>query len=444
MFNRKAVESALRKARALWGRLRQSDYPNGAMIFCSESIAEVAHPLLPLQRRVYSCGRHFDTTVLRAHLETERAPAFGIIVIDGSESCIGSARGIGSAVCDIAKLAQVSSTAGSSTRRGGSSAARYGRLREEADLAFLRRVVERSEVLLHQATGIILAGKADTKQRLFRELTPSLQKRVLCTLDLPCSAGLEGLRLAACRAAHAVATDAQKKNEGALNRFMELLEKPTSESGVIEVCYGRLHTLAALEMGAVETLLVAEGCDEDTWEALAESHATVLVKVPAHSDFGVQFCSSFRVGGCLRWPLDPDLLEGDDEGLDSCASAELRRAMSTPLELASTSGKTSPMEVDALTVASTSGSSFHCTVKEQDATDTSEGRASDEVMSWLRAALIESLGDEASAESLVICVTVLLEDESTDGLEAQAQVREMLLGEQVPLNIIDELAERVQ
>eukprot|EP00973_Karenia_brevis_P062370 8673278-Karenia_brevis.AAC.1 len=51
VFNRKAVESALRRARALWGRLPQSEYPNGAVIFCSDSIAEVARPLRPLQRR---------------------------------------------------------------------------------------------------------------------------------------------------------------------------------------------------------------------------------------------------------------------------------------------------------------------------------------------------------------------------------------------------------
>eukprot|EP00973_Karenia_brevis_P043502 6028331-Karenia_brevis.AAC.1 len=93
---------------------------------------------------------------------------------------------------------------------------------------------------------------------------------------------------------------------------MELLEMPVSESGGIKVCYGRAQTLAALDLGAVETLLVAEGDNEDEWTTLAASHATDVVRVQDQSAQGMQFCSSFRVRGCLRWPVDPDLLDEDD------------------------------------------------------------------------------------------------------------------------------------
>jgi len=445
VFNRAAVEASLRRARALWGRLRQTDYPHGAMIFCSEDIAEVVHPLHPLQGRVYSCGQHFDTSILRAQVEAENAPPFGLIVLDGSDACIGSARGIGSTACDVSMLSHVSSTAGSSTRRGGQSALRYSRLRDEADLAFLRRVVERAEKLLHQARGVILAGKADTKHRLFQELSPSFKARVLCTLDLPCSAGLDGLRLAASRAVSAVAASSQGKIEKQLSNFMELLELPVSESGGLSVCYGHSQTLAALHLGAVETLLVAEGNDEATWKHLAALHATHVVRVPALSPQGVQFCSSFGVGGCLRWPVDPDLLEEKEEPEvhvfddDDSICAETIYAGSEPRF----EKRISPVPSEAPTFANSDTASLTDAEMGAEAMKVCEAHTSDSIHSWLKDVLTHALDNEASAESLAVCVGVVLEDDSTDINEALGQVKEMLLGEQVPLDIIDELARRV-
>jgi len=108
-FNRMAVEAALRRAVALWGRLKLSEHANGAIFFCSEEVAEAVHPLQPLQRRLYRCGKRFKTEVLHEQLEVEKSPAYGLIVIDGSDAIIGTAHGLGmvassSMVCKLAHL----------------------------------------------------------------------------------------------------------------------------------------------------------------------------------------------------------------------------------------------------------------------------------------------------------------------------------------------------
>lgn len=438
VFNRVAVEASLRRARALWSRLQQSDYPNGAIIFCSESIAEVAHPLRPLLRRVYSCGRTFDTSVLRAQLDAEKAPAYGLIVIDGSDACIGAARGIGSGACDVSLLSRVTSTAGASTRRGGQSALRYARLREEADLAFLRRVVERAEQHLQNARGIILAGKADTKNRLLQELTAPLKTRLLCTLDLPCSASLEGLRMAAARAAQAVTNSGMQEIETTITHFMELLQMLEAEG--TRACYGRAQTLKALDLGAVDTLLVAEG-DEAEWTALAAMHSTNIVKVQAQTAQGVEFCSSFRVGGCLRWLLSHELLDEDFENAQAVLASREEENSTPPDDICAFEKETS---LPALTNTSTikgdrSAPPTSCGEGEVEDAQVPQAFAIDGLCSWLEDKLLGALGNEASAEALCVCVGVVLDCEPSDRSDALVQVREMLLTENVPVDIVEEL-----
>merc|ERR1719471_15803 len=261
-FNRLAVETALRRAAALWGRLVPAEFPNGALVFCSEALAEVVHPPKPLRRRVYSCGRHFDVTVLREQLEAERAPEYGIIVIGGSDAAIGTARGLGAgahaAGCTVTTLARISSTAASRTRRGGQSALRYSRLREEADLAFLRRVAEKAQLLLQNVRALVLAGKADSKRRLLFELPALLRGKVICVLDSSYNAGDEGLRQAAFRAQSAASAEINREADEALCRFLERVAMPTTPSET-QVCYGVAQTAAALRLGAVRTLLMAAG-----------------------------------------------------------------------------------------------------------------------------------------------------------------------------------------
>merc|ERR1712110_496222 len=104
----------------------------------------------------------------------------------------------------------------------------YERNRAIADQAFLRQVAEKSEKLLANVKGCVLAGKADAKQRLEPELSVSLRKRIVFRADLPCDASADALRLAAFRAAEAVGSASGQAEQDALVAFMERVSKPDS------------------------------------------------------------------------------------------------------------------------------------------------------------------------------------------------------------------------
>lgn len=444
VFNRAAVEAALRRAVALWGRLKVSDYPNGAIIFCSEEIAAAIHPPRVLQSRLYSCGRHFDTSVLQEQLESERAHAYGIIVIDGSDACIGSAKGLGMTSrsgCSLKVLANISSTTAAKTRRGGQSALRYARNREIADLAFLRKVAERAGPLLADVRGIVLAGKADAKNRLLPELAEPLRKSVICILDLPCSAGIEGLRLAAARAASAADSDYGREARDALSCFMERVATADDVSGTT-CCYGKVQTVVALNSGAVETLLISaesEAIDELT--NLAKSHGTQVYLVDDSSSQGSQFCNSFIMGGCLRWSVDPALLDAeeqddaqfeDGEGSTSASSCEafsidVTKAVELPANSTALPESALPYTVDACGPDETSV----------------ELADRPEVLAWLTDRLATALEDSSTADALVAGVEVVLGDEVPIQEDALNNAIELLAGEGVPQRILEELKEKV-
>merc|ERR1711953_391092 len=110
---------------------------------------------------------------------------------------------------------------------------------------------------------------------------------------------------------------------------MERVAMPDDVSG-ITCCYGKAQTVAALKMGAVEILLVSVASEDvDELTNLAKSHSAPVFEVEDVSGRGSQFCNSFIMGGCLRWPVDPELLDreeqidaqhGDDEDSTSAGS----------------------------------------------------------------------------------------------------------------------------
>jgi len=397
----------------------------------------------PLKGRLYSCGRHFDTTFLREQLAIAKAPVYGIIVIDGSDAVIGTASGVGTTTCHSAltRLDHMKSNTASQTRRGGQSALRYSRLREAEDLAFRRRVAERAAESLAGVRSLILAGKADTKRRLLPELTQQLRDKLACVIDLPCGANdKDALREAALRAGGT--TDAERRSsvEDSVRLFLETLQKPDAEAGIL-CCYGEQQTSVAISMGAVEIVLVASECvsrgfkrTPTEWNTLATQYGTKMQVIEACSEDATHFCSGFGVGGLLRWALDPDLL-GDTESETIEEPSNNNPAGNDCHALASGSAVGAPT-ADWVTQERNSAVASIAEVTEP------EEKTSDllsSVFPWLGEVLLEALGDETSAEALSMCAEVILGDESTERSEAVSQAVSMLLTEGVPVEVVDEL-----
>lgn len=424
VFNRLSVERALTRASALWKRLAQKDYPNGFVIFCSDEVVEVVHPPKPLRRRVYNCGRHFATSVLHEAIEAGRGPVYGGIAIDGAEATFGKVQGLCStsdAAPTVTKLGHLTSTTASRTRRGGQSALRYSRLRDEAELAFLRKVVEHAKSLFPDVRGIIVAGKADMKRKLLLELPEFMQKQVICSVDLPGAADLDGLRKAAFSATGAALSKEQDVVELAVQRFLELSVLASDGDGA-QCCYGLSQTTVALRMGAVEELLVSKDFNTGDFtvadlKELANVHGASVLEIQPRSEKTVQFCKSFQVGARLRWAVPVDLLEEEMPHVGN--EIVMNNDCST----------------DAITLHMAEAPT--CTPTESCA------HLQGDVISWLEAELGNSF-DAASSQALATCVDVILSDDATPAEELVSQVEIVLLDEGVCEAVVSEFKFRWQ
>merc|ERR1712110_682884 len=134
------AEAVLSRALALW---RPGEFPNGLVIFSSKKFVEAMHQLQPLHSQTYTYDNHFDTSEVMEALKMCRA-TYGVIVIDGDEATIGTGQASASGSLKdvtVSKVGHFSAHIGSRIRRGGQSALRYGRLRDGAELAFLKKIV---------------------------------------------------------------------------------------------------------------------------------------------------------------------------------------------------------------------------------------------------------------------------------------------------------------
>jgi len=366
-------------------------------VYCSEEFAEICHPPVPLRHRVYNCGRRFETSVVEDGLQAEQSSCVGLIAIDGNEASLGTVHGLaGAAVPTVTSLHHMESVIHSRHRKGGQSQSRFSNLRDEAEMAFLRQVAERADMVFPDVEHIVVAGKANLKRKLLPELPQRLGARVLCVVDLPCSAGPACLRQVAHRAREVAQVAENRIAEAAVERFMELAVGAGDEA---YCCYGLRQTEMALELGAVEMLFVSFSSPEvERLKALAALHDAEVVEVAPRTEVTEQFCTGYSVGACLRWALDFDLLEGDGLVEDGVS------------------------EEDALA---------DDLAPEDDAGDAVRwvGQAAQEGLSvWVRERLQEALGDAASAEALAVCVEVLV----PDSIE---EVEPMLVQEGVPQGV---------
>lgn len=451
-FNRLSVERALTKAVAQWKRLASKDFPSGVLLFSSEEFVEVVHPPVPLRRRVYSCSRHFDTSVLQRAIDAETGAVYGAIAIDGEEATFGNVRGLSTASGSapvVAKAGHLKSTTAARTRRGGQSALRYSRLRDESELAFLRKAAETAASLFTDVRGLILAGKADMKHKLLSQLPDALRGQVLCTVDLPGSADMEGLRHAAACATTAACEREGSKSEAALHRFLELTVMPASEE--VRCCYGEAQTQAALKLGSVEELLISSDLDDSLTDsrALASASGASVWEISPRSEAAVQFCQSFAIGACLRWPVLASLLDEDgsssSDDVPACLDAASVGDASSGLELPPSRACTAQSAAFGAASSTEAADEEHRQASSQasalPSAVSTEPRT--EVLAWLGSELLQTL-DSWAAEAVSMCVEVILLDEATSIEEALSQATSVLAEEGVPHELSESLCSRWQ
>jgi len=303
-------------------------------------------PFKPINTSLYLCDNKFHTEALDELLEDD--DKFGFIVMDGNGSLYGTLQGNNREV-----LHKFSVDLPKKHGRGGQSALRFARLRMEKRHNYVRKVAELAVQMFITAdkpnvSGLVLAGSADFKSELHTSdmFDQRLARIVIKTVDVSYG-GEIGFNQAIELSAETLGSVKLVQEKRLLQKYFDEISQDTGK-----YCFMVVDTLRALELGAVETLVVWENLDIDRItlrnhalgqdnvmhlskeqqateqhlhdvstgtelevtnkiplvEFLAnnyKSFGTTLEFVTNRSQEGAQFCRGFGgIGGILRWRVD--------------------------------------------------------------------------------------------------------------------------------------------
>ncbi len=268
----------------------------------SEEVSFVIEPPEPLNTYMYRCDSHF---ILDPLLDMVHEPdVWGLIVIDRKEVTFGILRGK-----RVEALRNKQSQVPRKHGMGGQSAHRFERLIEHAAHDFFVRCADNATELFlpikDKIKGILVGGPGATKEYFVKEgfLHYELQKKVvepLFDVGYTDEYGLRELVEKASGTLHGLEITEEKQ---IVRQLLSEIRKPREPLAI----YGLKETWAALEAGAVSTLLVSEGLkDKDLVTRLFESasaHSSTIRMISVESEEGEMLLKAFGgLAAILRYP----------------------------------------------------------------------------------------------------------------------------------------------
>ncbi|KAI0736682.1 peptide chain release factor eRF/aRF subunit 1 [Fomitopsis betulina] len=238
--------------------------PNGLVLFVGTILTDEGkekkvsfdfEPHKPINTSLYLCDNKFHTEALQELLESDSK--FGFIVMDGNGTLFGTVAGntrevIHKFTVDLPKK----------HGRGGQSALRFARLRDEKRHNYVRKVAEHAvqNFITNDkvnVTGLVLAGSADFKTELSLSdmFDPRLAAKVIKVVDVSYG-GENGFNQAIELAAESLANVKFVQEKRLIQKYFDEISQDTGK-----YCFGIDDTLKALDLGAVETLIVWENLD---------------------------------------------------------------------------------------------------------------------------------------------------------------------------------------
>ena len=228
-------------------------------------------PFKPINTSLYLCDNKFHTEALSELLESDQK--FGFIIMDGNGALFGTLSGN---TRDIVHKFSVDLP--KKHGRGGQSALRFARLREEKRHNYVRKVAEIAVQNFITAdkvnvAGLILAGSADFKNDLNQSdlFDQRLQTKVIKVVDVSYG-GENGFNQAIELAGETLSNVKFIQEKKLINRYFDEISQ---DSG--KVCYGIDDTMKALELGAAEVLIVYENLEVTRWELKASTGSPIVL-----------------------------------------------------------------------------------------------------------------------------------------------------------------------
>ncbi|KAL8687545.1 MAG: hypothetical protein Q9218_006314 [Villophora microphyllina] len=254
--------------------------PNGLVVYCGEIITSEGkerkinidfEPFKPINTSLYLCDNKFHTEALSELLESDQK--FGFIIMDGNGALFGTLSGN---TRDVVHKFSVDLP--KKHGRGGQSALRFARLREEKRHNYVRKVAELAvqNYITNDkvnVAGLILAGSADFKNDLNQSdmFDNRLQSKVIKVVDVSYG-GENGFNQAIELASETLSNVKFIQEKKLIGKYFEEISQ---DSG--KVCYGVEDTLKALELGAAETLIVYENLEYNRWVLKTSSGSEVIL-----------------------------------------------------------------------------------------------------------------------------------------------------------------------
>ncbi|KZL66119.1 eukaryotic peptide chain release factor subunit 1, partial [Colletotrichum tofieldiae] len=273
--NRQSVLSAITSTQQRL-KLYNKVPPNGLVVYCGEILTSEGkerkvnidfEPFKPINTSLYLCDNKFHTEALAELLESDQK--FGFIIMDGNGALFGTLSGNTREV-----VHKFSVDLPKKHGRGGQSALRFARLREEKRHNYVRKVAELAVQNFitndkPNVAGLILAGSADFKTDLNASdlFDNRLATKVIKVVDVSYG-GENGFNQAIELSSETLGNVKFIQEKKLIGKYFEEISQDTGR-----VCYGIDDTLKALELGAVETLIVFENLEITRWK-LKDSQGT--------------------------------------------------------------------------------------------------------------------------------------------------------------------------
>lgn len=303
---RKNVQEALESLIRITKGMKKAP-PNGLALFAgnvsqtegqSDFVTEAFEPPEELGVRLYRCDQTFVIDPLDEILEIK--DLFGLITIERNEATIGILIGK-----KIKVLQKFESFIPGKTNKGGQSAARYARIRDNMAKEFFRKIAEqvKEEFFdMKNLTGILVGGPGPTKEDFLKEgnLVTVLKEKVIAVKDIG-YADEHGLELLVEASQEELADQEITKEKKLMEDFFDKLGKDRDKTS-----YKLEEVKKALTMGAVDKLFISKKLDKKEREDLTRTAEQTAVKVNVISydtEEGIQFYNLGGVGAILRFKI---------------------------------------------------------------------------------------------------------------------------------------------
>jgi len=295
---RKNVISALDKILQEF-KLFKKTPPNGLAIF-SGNISKkdgeqdlkiwIIEPPEPLNIKMYRCDQTFLLSPLIEMVENNKI--YGLIVVDNKNVTMGYLRGK-----SIIVLKEDDSIVPGKIRAGGQSSARFARVRENLAKDWYKSIAQNSEKFFgkNEVIGIIIGGPGPTKETFMGYLSTKLKEKVIGIKDIGYT-GEYGLRELVNKSLDTLKENAIAEEKNVLFEFFLRISKGK------KVAYGKKEVENALDIGAVEKMLIKEDGDESL-EKKAEDLSIDVIYISSETSEGEQFNKMGGYGALLRFEI---------------------------------------------------------------------------------------------------------------------------------------------